>query len=134
MKNLICLFLIGTFLSGCSIYPLKISYQEFSDEILVKTDSWNGENLGKVRGTSGGFLWSDCRNAAHSAMHDLIENAKKKGGNAIGEVKWDASSTANPMCQKRWVFFLFPPALLTPFFIHVGIEANAYKVAKQATK
>ncbi len=130
MKNSICLLLIVVILSGCSIYPLKVSYQEFSDEILVKTDAWSGEKVGTVRGSSGGFLWSDCRNAAHSAMHDLIDHAKEMGANAIGEVKWDASLDSNPMCQKRWIFFLFPPALLTPFFVHVGIEATAYKVKK----
>ena len=130
MKYGILLFIVLSLLTSCSTYPLKVSYQEFSDEILVKTDSWTGEKVGTVRGTSGGFLWSDCRNAAHSAMHDLIDNAKEMGANAIGDMKWDVSENSSPVCQKRWIFFLFPPALLTPFFVNVGIEANAYKVKK----
>lgn len=130
MKEGISILLILALLTSCSTYPLKVSYQEFSDEILVKTDSWAGEIVGKVHGSSGGFLLSDCRNAAHSAMHDLIDNAKELGANAIGDMKWDVSENSSPVCQKRWIFFLFPPALLTPFFINVGIEANAYKVKK----
>ncbi len=124
----IYLLLFCFLLNGCSIYPVKISYQEFSDEILVKTDSWTGEKIAKVRGHSGGPLWSDCRSRAHYAMRDLIDKAKDQGGNAIGDVKWDVSLDSNPMCQKRWIFFLFPPLLLTPFFVDVGIEATAYKV------
>lgn len=130
IKTCFLLLLILLIVTGCSVYPLRVSYQEFSDDLLVKTDSWNGEKIGKVRASNGGFLWSDCRTAAHSAMHELIENAKVKGANAIGDLKWDASLNVNPMCQKRWILFLFPPALLTPFFISVGIEATAYKVAK----
>jgi hypothetical protein len=61
-----------------------------------------------------------------------MEDTRRLGGNAIGEIKWvprnDQRSTDQPTCRKKWGWFLVWPVLATPAFMSARVEAVAYSV------
>lgn len=113
--------------SGCSHSRAHIKYSEFANEMPIKTGSLSGTNLGPISGEDGGAIWSDCTQKARGSVMELIAEARKKGGNAIGDVKWGDRS--EPTCKKGWGYVVIWPFLLTPLFMSTHVAGNAYKVS-----
>jgi hypothetical protein len=135
--NMIFVSLITLFCflsASCSTYEPRLNYYEYTDDISIKPGSWKGYSVGLAQGSSGGFIWDGCKEKSEKALRSLIRKAKNKGGNALGDLRWDESGNATPTCVKRWGFFLFFPLLLTPFFITTSVEGNIYQVNKDRVK
>jgi len=123
-------------LTACTYHRAYISYDEQSADVQLRADAWQGERLGVVRASEGGAVWKDCTEVAEASIWVLMEEARKLGGNAIGDFRWvprhpEHSSDA-PTCRQRWGWFLIWPAVLSPAFQSAGVEAVAYRVADAA--
>lgn len=115
---------------GCSYHRAYISYSEYQEDVLVASTGWEGRRLGAVRAGEGGALWERCTDVAQGSLWILMEDARKMGGNAIGEVRWvpqdPKRASGEPTCKKKWGWFLFWPVLVTPGFMSAKVEAVAY--------
>ena len=77
-------------------------------------------------------MWERCTAVAEGSLWVLMEDARKLGGNAIGEIRWiprnQNRATDDPTCRKKWGWILIWPVLATPAFQSARVEAVAYKV------
>jgi hypothetical protein len=124
---LTALVAMSFFIAACSTHKANFSYSEFKSEMPIKAGSVDGEELGAIEGSQGGFVWTSCNEQARDAVQDLISNARAKGANAIGNIKWRADGTSDPTCKKSWGFVLIWPFLFTPLFASSHADATAYK-------
>jgi hypothetical protein len=117
---------------GCTYHRAYVSYSEVDDRIPIRSEGWAGERLGRVSANEGGAIWKECTNVAEGALWVLLEETRRLGGNAIGDVRWfpetpDRASDA-PVCRQRWGWFLVWPILATPAFQRAAVEAYAYRI------
>jgi len=126
-----CVLLLGSAL-GCSYNRAYISYNEYEDDVRAAATGWDGRRLGTVSAGEGGAIWETCTNVAEGSMWILMEDTRKMGGNAIGEIRWVPQNlkrtTDEPTCKKKWGWFLVWPVLVTPGFMSARVEAVAYNV------
>lgn len=117
--------------SGCSYHRAHLDYARYDSPLPVASDRWPGERLGTVRGWEGGAIWDDCTEVSEGALWVLVQEARKLGANAIGDVRWFAEDPegpqADPACERRWGWFVLWPGLLTPAFMGAEVEAVAYR-------
>lgn len=114
-------------LAACSTHTANIQYSEFSDRMALKTDAVTGQDLGPVTGEHGGAIWDECTGKARDSVVRMIDAAKSKGANAIGNIKWHASGNSTPTCKKGWGYFALWPLVLTPLFMSTRVDGTAYK-------
>ena len=130
MRKLVAVLSIFSFiLSACSTHQAYINYNEFKGDMPIKDGSWNSESLGQVRGEDGGAVWNNCTEKARGSVREMIAQAKMRGANAIGDVRWTASGTNTPTCKKGWGWVMLWPFLLTPLFMSTEVRGTAYKVS-----
>lgn len=117
---------------GCSYHRAYVSYNEYQEDVQVAATGWEGRRLGPVGAREGGALWERCTDVAEGSLWILMEDARKMGGNAIGEIRWvpqdPKKTTEVPTCKKKWGWFLIWPVLVTPGFMSAKVEAVAYNV------
>jgi hypothetical protein len=118
--------------SGCSFHRAYVSCNEAENDVQVAAEGWDGRRLGPVSAREGGALWETCTDVAEGSLWVLMEDARKMGGNAIGEIRWIPNSrkrtTEDPTCRKQWGWVLIWPVLATPAFQSARVEAVAYAV------
>jgi hypothetical protein len=119
--------------AGCSYQRAYVSYTEYEKEdIQAAATGWDGQRLGRVAANEGGALWERCTDVAEGSMWVLMDDARRMGGNAIGEIRWvpqdPKRTTDQPTCKKKWGWFLVWPVLATPGFMSARVEAVAYNV------
>jgi len=123
--------LIGSGL-GCSYHRAYVSYAEHEEDVQVAAAGWDGRRIGPVSAREGGALWEKCTSVAEGSLWVLMDDARKMGGNAIGEIRWiprnGNRTTADPTCRKKWGWILIWPVLATPAFQSARVEAVAYNV------
>ena len=129
MKRLVLATIATSFaLTACQMVPAKVNYSDFK-QMPLKTESLNGEMVGDVSGEEGGAIWNDCTEKAKGSVEAMIDNAKAKGANAIGDIKWAANNTDKPTCKKGWGYFALWPFILTPLFMSTKVTGKAYKTS-----
>jgi hypothetical protein len=118
--------------SACTYHRAYFSYEDKGDEFPIRTDGWEGVRLGRVYASEGGAIWKDCTPIAEAAVWVLMDQTRKLGGNAIGEIHWFPDNpnrtTADPVCKQGWGWFLVWPVLATPAFQRARVEAVAYRI------
>jgi hypothetical protein len=133
---MVCVVLIGSGL-GCSYHRAYVSYPEHEEDVQVAAAGWDGRRLGPVSAREGGALWEKCTAVAEGSLWVLMEDTRKMGGNAIGEIRWiprnQNRTTDNPTCRKKWGWILVWPVLATPAFQSARVEAVAYHVPDTGT-
>ncbi|MBL7670081.1 MAG: hypothetical protein JNM39_06315 [Bdellovibrionaceae bacterium] len=135
LKKVSCILLSAAVITmGCSTHSAKINYSEFKSDISIKAGPWDGQELGSVSGSQGGFIWSDCTDSARSAVEEMIGEAKEMGGNAVGNIRWRARGTSEASCKKKWGWFGLWPFVLTPLFMSSAVDGLAYKIAPAGAK
>lgn len=134
LKQVLNILIAMSFLIGaCSTHKAHFNYSDFKSDMPIKAGSQDGEEVGAVEGSRGGYVWTSCNDQAREAVRELISNARAKGGNAIGNIKWRTGGTSEPTCKKSWGFVLIWPFLFTPLFASSHADATAYKTsAKKA--
>lgn len=115
--------------SACSTHRASLNYGEFKTEMSIQTGTPSGEEVGTVMGSTGGAVWDQCDANSRRSVRTMIENAKAKGANAVGNLKWAATGTGEPGCKKSWGFVMLPVFLLTPLFMSNEVTGTAYKTA-----
>ncbi len=123
--------LIGSGL-GCSYHRAYVSYAEHEEDVQVAAAGWDGRRIGPVSAREGGALWEKCTAVAEGSLWVLMDDTRKIGGNAIGEIRWiprnQKRTTDDPTCRKKWGWILIWPVLATPAFQSARVEAVAYNV------
>ncbi len=126
-----CVLLIPA-VYGCSYHRAYVSYSEYEEDVQVAAAGWEGRRLGPVSAAEGGALWERCTDIAEGSLWILMEDTRRMGGNAIGEIRWiprnRARATDQPTCRKKWGWVLIWPMLATPAFQSARVEAVAYNV------
>jgi len=124
-----CVALLVLLALGCSQHSAFIRYDEYADPTL-QPEPIAAANLGRVRITEGGALWKECTDVARGSLWLLVEEAKRRGGNAVGDIRWMPQATGGtlqqPTCTRRWGLFLVWPLLLTPAFMAANVEGTVY--------
>ena len=117
---------------GCSYHRAYVSYDQYEEDVQVAAVGWEGRRLGPVSAREGGALWEKCTDIAEGSLWVLMEDTRKMGGNAIGEIRWIPKNpnrtTEDPTCRKKWGWILIWPVLATPAFQSARVEAVAYNV------
>jgi hypothetical protein len=136
MTLMVCVVLIGSGI-GCSYHRAYVSYSEHEEDVQVAASGWDGRRLGPVSAREGGALWEKCTAVAECSLWVLMEDTRKMGGNAIGEIRWiprnQNRTTDDPTCRKKWGWILVWPVLATPAFQSARVEAVAYNVPDAST-
>lgn len=116
--------------SGCTTSRALVDYKSIGGEskVQVNEGSVEGKSLGIAKGDEGGAIWTNCTLKAEESMRMMLLQAKDKGGNAVGDIKWFASGNSTPSCKKGWGYFVIWPFILTPLFMSTEVQANVYKV------
>lgn len=117
---------------GCSYHRAYVSYSKYEEDVQVAAAGWEGRRLGPVSAKEGGALWERCTDIAEGSLWVLMEDTRKMGGNAIGEIRWIPRNqnrvTDDPTCRKKWGWILVWPVLATPGFQSARVEAVAYNI------
>lgn len=123
--------------AGCSQHSAFIRYNEYTD-VVLQPEPFEGKDLGPVRVTEGGALWKECTNVARGSLWLLVEEARRRGGNAVGDLRWMPQSSGGtleqPTCKRRWGVALFWPLLLTPAFMAANVEGTVYLIDEAAAE
>jgi len=132
------LVLISVLSSACTYHRAYIDHAENEGKILIQAAAWDGELVAPIRAGEAGAIWEKCTNIARGSIWVLMDDARKLGANAIGDVRWvpqDPKHTTNdPSCKKKWGWFLLWPALVTPAFQSARVDANAYLVPEDSRR
>ncbi len=123
--NILALTLVTV---ACSTHRAHFKVSEFK-EMTLSNGSVSGQNLGAISGEDGGAIWNNCTEKARGSVTELIEEAKIKGANAIGNITWHASGNDQPSCKKGWGYLIIWPFILTPLFMSTRVDGVAYKTA-----
>ena len=127
----VCVVFLGSGL-GCSYHRAYVSYSKVDEDVQVAAAGWDGRRLGPVSAREGGALWEKCTAVAEGSLWVLMDDTRKMGGNAIGEIRWipmnPERTTDDPTCRKKWGWILIWPVLATPAFQSARVEAVAYNV------
>ncbi|MBD3852034.1 MAG: hypothetical protein IFK93_12075, partial [Acidobacteria bacterium] len=114
-----------------------VSYAEHEEDVQVAAAGWDGRRIGPVSAREGGALWEKCTAVAEGSLWVLMDDTRKIGGNAIGEIRWiprnQKRTTDDPTCRKKWGWILIWPVLATPAFQSARVEAVAYNVPDTST-
>lgn len=126
-----CALILGS-AAGCSYHRAYVSYPTIDQDVRVAAAGWEGRRLGPVSAHEGGALWEKCTDIAEGSLWVLMEDTRRMGGNAIGEIRWiprnPSRTTDEPTCRKKWGWVLIWPVLATPAFQSARVEAVAYDV------
>jgi hypothetical protein len=135
MKKSVVMLAVAVIVSlgfGCSYHRAYISYSQYKEDVRVAATGWEGQRLGTVSAGEGGAIWERCTDVAEGSMWVLMEDARRMGGNALGDIRWvpqnPGRTTEEPTCKKKWGWFLVWPVLVTPGFMSARVEAVAYAV------
>jgi hypothetical protein len=127
----VCAVVLGSGV-GCSYHRAYVSYSKVEEDVQVAAAGWDGRRIGPVSAREGGALWEKCTAVAEGSLWVLMDDARKMGGNAVGEIRWiprnPNRTTEDPTCRKKWGWILVWPVLATPAFQSARVEAVAYNV------
>ena len=136
MTLVVCVVVLGSGF-GCSYHRAYVSYSKVAEDVQVATAGWDGRRLGPVSAREGGALWEKCTAVAEGSLWVLMDDTRKMGGNAIGEIRWIPRNqnrmSEDPTCRKKWGWILIWPVLATPAFQSARVEAVAYDVPDAST-
>lgn len=122
--------------TSCAYQRAQVNYSD-SQGIKLSAKGWDGKILGVVSARERGPIWSNCTKLAKGSVWVLIEETKKLGGNAIGEIRWVPQSpertSTDPVCKQKYGWFLIWPTLATPLFQSAMVEGQAYLIEDDAS-
>jgi hypothetical protein len=113
--------------AGCSTHPSVMNYDGI-DEFKIQPGSIEAKEIGEVKGRHRSYVWEGCGYAVRTAVWKMINEAKQRDANAVGEVRWRDGESPEPRCKKRWFYAIIPPLLLTRYFMDAEVCGTAYVV------
>jgi len=129
------LLAVAVALSGaCAYQRAYVAYDHPEQGLPLAAAPLTGEAIGVVRAAEGGPVWKDCTAVARAAVWVLIDETRRLGGNAVGNIRWfpndPGDTTDRPCCRQRWGWVLVWPVLATPAFQVAEVEGTAYRLAE----
>ena len=129
------LLAVAVALSGaCAYQRAYVAYDHPEQGLPLAAAPLTGEAIGVVRAAEGGPVWKDCTAVARAAVWVLIDETRRLGGNAVGNIRWfpndPGDTTDRPCCRQRWGWVLVWPVLATPAFQIAEVEGTAYRLAE----
>lgn len=122
--------------SACAYQRAYVAYDRPEQGLPLAATPLSGEDIGVVRAAEGGPVWKDCTAVARAAVWVLIDETRRLGGNAVGNIRWfpndPGDTTDRPCCRQRWGWVLVWPVLATPAFQIAEVEGTAYRLAEPA--
>lgn len=119
---------------GCAYQRAYIAYDRPEQALPLAATPFAGEAVGVVKAAEGGPVWKDCTKVAEAAVWVLIDETRRHGGNAVGNIRWfpndPGDTTDRPCCRQRWGWVLVWPVLATPAFQIAEVEGTAYRLAE----
>lgn len=127
---LMCLLLLSV---SCTYHRAHLNHSDYAAEMPIRDTGWDGESLGPVAANEAGAVWNDCTKSVKGTLWILMDETRRLGGNAIGDIRWIPKKAKKgnltlPTCRKAWGWLAIWPALLSPVFMSSRAEAVAYKV------
>jgi hypothetical protein len=122
-----------TFSGACAYQRAYIAYGRPEAGLPLAAAPFAGEAIGVVRAAEMGPVWKDCTRVAEAAVWVLIDETRRLGGNAVGDIRWfpnESATTDRPCCRQRWGWVLVWPVLATPAFQVAKVEGTAYRLAE----
>lgn len=117
---------------ACAYQRAYINYDRHEGGMPLAATAFAGESLGVVVAAESGPVWKDCTEVAEAAVWVLIDEARRLGGNAVGDIRWfpgeQPLTTDRPTCRQRWGWVLVWPVLATPAFQVSKVEGTAYRI------
>ena len=118
---------------SCTYHRAHINHSDYTAEMPLSDSAWGGENLGPVAANEAGAIWNDCTKSAKGTVWILIDETRRLGGNAIGDIRWIPNKEKKGnlelrTCRKGWGWLLLWPAALSPVFMSSRAEGIAYRV------
>ncbi len=131
----VALLAVGVAFSGaCAYQRAYIAYDRPEAGLPLAATPLAGEAIGVVKAAEGGPVWQDCTKVAEAAVWVLIDETRRLGGNAVGNIRWfpnePGATTDRPCCRQRWGWVLVWPVLATPAFQIAEVEGTAYRLAE----
>ena len=130
------LLAVAATLSGaCTYQRALVAYDGPEARLPLAAAPLAGEAIGVVRAAEGGPVWRDCTKVAKAAVWVLIDETRRLGGNAVGNIRWfpgESVTPDRPCCRQRWGWVLVWPVLATPAFQIAEAEGTAYRLAEPA--
>ncbi len=127
------LAILLTCAAGCTYQRAYIAYDQHEGGPPLAATPFEGESLGVVAASESGPVWKDCTTVAKAAVWVLIDETRRLGGNAVGNIRFfpddPDARTDRPICRQRWGWVLVWPVLATPAFQVAKAEATAYRLA-----
>ena len=123
--------------SACTYHRAHFNHEDYADQVPLSSESFDGEALGPVAANEAGAVWNDCTKSAKGTVWILIDETKRMGGNAIGEIRWIPKKEKKgarelPTCKKAWGWLAIWPVVLSPVFMSSRAEAQAYRIPEGA--
>jgi hypothetical protein len=122
------------FCGGCVHQRAHIAYDDPKQGLPLAATPLAGEAVGVVKAAESGPVWKDCTAVARAAVWVLIDETRRVGGNAVGNIRWfpndPGDTTDRPCCRQRWGWVLVWPVLATPAFQIAEVEGTAYRLAE----
>lgn len=122
-----------TFSGACAYQRAYIAYGRPEAGLPLAAAPFAGEAIGVVRAAEMGAVWKDCTKVAKAAVWVLIDETRRLGGNAVGDIRWfpnESAATDRPCCRQRWGWVLVWPVLATPAFQVAKVEGTAYRLGE----
>jgi len=130
------LLAVAVALSGaCAYQRAYVAYDQHEGGLPLAATPFAGEAVGVVKAAESGPVWKDCTAIAKAAVWVLIDETRRVGGNAVGNIRWfpsESAATDRPCCRQRWGWVLVWPVLATPAFQIAEVEGTAYRIAETA--
>jgi hypothetical protein len=121
------------FSCACAYQRAYIAYDGREAGLPLAAAPFSGEAIGVVRAAEMGPVWKDCTKVAEAAVWVLIDETRRLGGKAVGNIRWfpnESAATDRPCCRQRWGWVLVWPVLATPAFQVAKVEGTAYRLAE----
>ena len=118
---------------SCTYHRAHLNHSDYAAKMPISDSAWEGESLGPVAANEAGAIWNDCTKSVKGTLWILIDETKRMGCNAIGDIRWipkkeKKGNLTVPTCRKAWGWFLVWPAVASPVFMSSRAEAVAYKI------
>ena len=131
-SKLATMFVASALIAGCTHYSaIPLNMVELRDEgregFTISTEEAEGTDFGRVRGNGRTWLFGDCRPAAETAMSEMIQRARERGGTRIVDLKFRgkwAWKTA-PLCRRNLTYVVFVLPLFVPWPAPVTVSGVA---------
>ena len=118
---------------SCTYHRAHLNHSDYATQMPISESAWDGESLGPVAANEAGAFWNDCTKSVKGTLWILIDETRRMGGNAIGDIRWIPNKEKKgrltvPTCRKAWGWLLLWPAMVTPVFMSSRAEGVAYTV------